>query len=182
MNQSFDAATLERARALCVAAHAGQKRDNGADYAIHPIAIADLLRARGLADTAILAAAYLHDVLEDTSVGQAKLLEMFGPEITELVKELTNVGPADRTFAEKQAALLEHARQMSRRAKLVKLADRRHNLSEMTVWPDWKQQRYAQATLELLEALRPWPDDQLAEEVRQAALRYLDFGSSPSSH
>jgi guanosine-3',5'-bis(diphosphate) 3'-pyrophosphohydrolase len=169
----IDEAVVERARALCVTAHAGQKRDNGTDYALHPAAVAELLRMRGLGDTATLAAAYLHDVLEDTDIGPATLQDAFGPEITGLVEELTNRGPARRTFAEKQAALLSHARRMSPRAKLVKLADRWHNLHEMTVWPTWKQQRYARATLELLDALRPWPDDRSADELRQAAMRLL---------
>lgn len=154
--------------------HAGQKRDNGTDYALHPAATAVLLRERGLADTATLAAAYLHDVLEDTDIGEETLRQAFGPEITGLVVEVTNRGPAGRTFAEKQATLLEHVRRMTPRAKLVELADRWHNPQEMTVWPKWKQQRYAKATLELLESLRPWPDDRLAEEVRQTALRFLN--------
>lgn len=116
-----------------------------------------------------------------SGIGKAALLAAFGPEITGLVEELTNRGPAGRSFDEKQAALLEHARRMSRRAKLVKLADRWHNLHEMTAWPTWKQQRYARATLDLLETLRPWPDDRLAEEVRQTALRCLipDLDESP---
>ncbi len=174
MTKPVDETVMDQARAFSVKAHAGQKRDSGADYATHPAALAELLRMRGLGDTATVAAAYLHDVLEDTAIDEATLREAFGPEITGLVVELTNRAPEGRSFAEKQAALLEHARRMSLRAKLVKLADRLHNLTEMGVWPAWKQQRYAKAALELLDALRPWPDDRLAEEVRLAALPYLN--------
>ncbi|MCH7871971.1 MAG: hypothetical protein IID33_09760 [Planctomycetes bacterium] len=90
------------------------------------------------------------------------------------MNELTNIGPPGRSFADKQAALLEHARRMSPPAKLVKLADRLHNLTEMVAWPDWKQKRYAAAAMELVDALRPWPNEQLAEAVRRAANACLD--------
>lgn len=158
-----------RAREVCERAHAGQTRDNGAKYATHPQAVAELLREHGVDDGPVLAAAYLHDVLEDTDFGADELRAEFGDDIVGLVKELTNVGQPGRSFSQKQTALLGHARRMSPRAKLVKLADRLHNLSEMVAWPDWKQKRYAQAALELLEALRPWPNEALAERVRKVA-------------
>ena len=162
-----------RAREVCERAHAGQTRDDGTDYATHPHAVAELLREHGIDDQPVLAAAYLHDVLEDTDFGEDQLRAEFGDDIVRLVKELTNIGPPGRSFADKQTALLEHARRMSPRAKLVKLADRLHNLTEMVAWPDWKQKRYAQAALELLEALRPWPAATLAETVRQTAVDCL---------
>ena len=165
---------VRRARAVCETAHAGQKRDSGANYATHPHAVAGILRDHGIEDSALLGAAYLHDVLEDTAVGEDELLEQFGGAIVGLVKELTNIGPPGRSFADKQAALLEHARRLSPRAKLVKLADRLHNLTEMLAWPDWKQKRYAAAALELVDALRPWPNDGLAEAVRRSANACLD--------
>jgi GTP pyrophosphokinase len=174
MTNRLDDDVVRRARDACNAAHAGQQRDDGADYATHPHAVACILGERGLGDMATLAAAYLHDVLEDTSVTEEKLVGDFGAEIVGLVKEVTNIGAPGRSFAQKQAALLEHARRMSPRAELIKLADRLHNLSGMVAWPDWKQKRYAQATTELLEALRPWPDDGLAESVRQAVLGALE--------
>lgn len=163
-----------RAKEVCELAHAGQTRDGGSDYATHPHAVAELLREHGIDDESVLATAYLHDVLEDTSFGEDKLREEFGDDIVTLVAELTNVGPPGRSFAQKQTALLDHARRMSPRAKLVKLADRWHNLTEMTAWPDWKQKHYAEAALELLEALRPWPNEALAERVREVATDCLD--------
>ena len=168
---------VRRARARCAAAHAGQKRDGGADYATHPQAVADILCERGVDDPATLAAAYLHDVLEDTETTESELTAEFGAEIVGLVRELTNVGPPKRPFEEKQAALLDHARHMSPPAKRVKLADRLHNLREMASWPDWKQRRYAKASLELIEALRPWPDEDQAEIVRDTAARCLQLST-----
>ena len=112
---------VARAQRRCIAAHAGQARDNGADYATHPHAVACALRERGVTDHVILAAADLHDVLEDTSTTKEALTAEFGPEIVGLVVELTNDVPPGCPFAEKHAALLEHAKRMSSRAKFVKL-------------------------------------------------------------
>ena len=173
MSDPLDDPVVQRARVLSESAHAGQKRDSGEPYATHPAAVARLLGDHGVADPPVLAAAYLHDVLEDTEVPESALRAEFGDEIVGLVTELTNIGPPGRSFEQKQAALLEHARRMSPRAKLIKLADRLHNLSEMGVWPDWKQQRYARATLELLDALDPSPDETLAADVRGAAMKQL---------
>ncbi|MBU0640569.1 MAG: HD domain-containing protein [Planctomycetes bacterium] len=174
MSEPLDDPVVQRARALSESAHVAQKRDSGEPYAMHPAAVARLLVGYGVADAAVLAAAYLHDVLEDTDIDENTLHAEFGDEITGLVKELTNVGPPARRFAEKQLVLLEHARKMSPRAKRIKLADRLHNLTEMKVWPAWKQKRYANAALELLDALRPWPDEKLADDVRKAAVGYLE--------
>jgi (p)ppGpp synthase/HD superfamily hydrolase len=162
-----------RAVQRCNVAHAGQTRDDGADYSTHPHAVAELLRARGVSDPATLAAAYLHDVIEDTEVGEAALREEFGDEVVGLVIELTCKTPKGTPFEQRQALLVEHCRRMSPRARHVKLADRLHNLREMGTWPLHKQQRYARAALELLEALQPWPDEALAREVRVMAERTL---------
>jgi GTP pyrophosphokinase len=164
---------VARARLCCIRAHEGQKRDGGDDYATHPHAVARTLREGGVTDAATLAAAYLHDVLEDTPTSEADLTAEFGAEIAGLVVELTNRVPAALPFERKHAALIEHARRMSPRAKLIKLADRLHNLGEMTIWPAWKRERYARAALELLDALSPLPDANLGEQVRHAALRHL---------
>jgi len=175
MNSSgMDATVVLKAKKRAEAAHVKAKRDNGKPYATHPHAVACFLAERGHTKASVLAAAYLHDVLEDTDTPRAALVEEFGDEIVEIVDELTNIGPEGRPFKEKQTALLEHARKMSPDAKLVKLADRLHNLTEMGIWPKWKQLRYANAAMELLEALHPVPDEGLAEEVRQMANDYLN--------
>ncbi len=166
--------TVDRARLFSERAHSGQLRDNGANYATHPHAVAGILRERGVADEATLAAAYLHDVIEDTPHTPEDIRREFGEEIASLVLELTCVPPRGVPFEVKQALLVEECRRMSPRARLVKLADRLHNLLEMGAWPTWKQQRYARAALELLDALLPWPDEQLAGRVRSVALRALD--------
>ncbi|MCB9852817.1 MAG: bifunctional (p)ppGpp synthetase/guanosine-3',5'-bis(diphosphate) 3'-pyrophosphohydrolase [Phycisphaerales bacterium] len=162
-----------KARRRSEAAHACQVRDDGRPYATHPHEVVQILVDRGHMKPEVLAAAYLHDVLEDTSTPRDDLVAEFGEEIVGIVDEVTNIGPADRSFEDKQAALLEHAGRMTPRAKLVKLADRLHNLGEMNEWPRWKQDRYALATLQLLVAIQPVPDPGLEEKVRRLALRLL---------
>ena len=163
-----------KARNRSKAAHAGQVRDDGRPYAMHPAEVVRILVDRGHTKPEVLAAAYLHDVLEDTKVTRDALLAEFGEAIVGIVDEVTNIGPPGRAFAEKQAALLEHAKWMSTGAKLVKLADRLHNLGDMRNWPRWKQLRYALATFELLNALQPVPDPGLAEDVRVCARDVVD--------
>lgn len=149
---------VQKARELSETAHEGQERDSGRPYAIHPAAVADLLRESGIDDPNILAAAYLHDVLEDTLVSPETLAAEFGETVTKLVEELTNIPPDDATFDEKHAALAEKARRMSDPAKLVKLADRLHNLSDMaSAWSAERQERYLRVTVGLLAALEPTP-------------------------
>lgn len=181
MTSEYESESVRRAAQFCERAHQGQKRDDGRDYATHPQAVADILRRHGVTDEATLAAAYLHDVIEDTATDEATLEREFGNEVAELVRELTNIGPRGRSFAEKQATLLAHARKMSAKARLVKMADRLHNLSEMHAWPAWKQARYARAGIELLEALRASPDESLAEELRTAAAAIIARHASEKS-
>lgn len=158
-----------KARYRSEVAHAGQKRDDGLPYATHPHKVVQILVDRGHMKPELLAAAYLHDVLEDTDVKREDLVAEFGEEIVGIVDELTNNGAPGRTFDEKHATLNKHARRMTPNAKLVKLADRLHNLRDMGSWAAWKQKRYARVTIELLESLKPVPDPGLAEDVRQLA-------------
>ncbi|MBN1346982.1 MAG: bifunctional (p)ppGpp synthetase/guanosine-3',5'-bis(diphosphate) 3'-pyrophosphohydrolase [Phycisphaerae bacterium] len=173
MNERQTNDLVTRARAFCRKAHEGQTRDNGEDYATHPIAVADILRDRGVEEPNVLAAALLHDVIEDTAITAERLDQEFGSDVAGLVRELTNEGYPGRTREQKQQGLIDEAKRMSDEAKLIKLADRLHNLSQMDVWEHDRKQRYARESLELLEALRPWPLPVLAEAVRRTATAYL---------
>lgn len=165
---------LEKAKDWCVRAHEGQTRDDGRPYSTHPMAVADILQEQGITDVATLAAAYLHDVVEDTSVTAEQIREAFGEEIASLVEELTNPNFPGRTFEEKHRTLAEHARKMTDKAKAIKLADRLHNLTEMQEWSMERQQRYARATVDLLQALEPWPLPELGNRIQALIQTYLD--------
>jgi (p)ppGpp synthase/HD superfamily hydrolase len=170
---------MERAHAFCISAHAGQQRKDGAPYHTHPQAVAELLRSYGVDDAEVLAAAYLHDVLEDTPVSRDELVERFGEPVTRLVEELTSPDYPGRTFEQKHRELAEEARGLSDRAKMIKLADRMHNLYTMRVWPADRQFRYAQATRDLLDALKPWPLPELGRRIEERIAPYLEEASDP---
>ena len=75
---------------FAVDAHLGQERKgDGSPYIRHPIAVARLLEANGLADDAMLAACFLHDVVEDTPTGMAEIRERFGDDVGDLVAAMT---------------------------------------------------------------------------------------------
>jgi len=163
----LDQPEVAKARAVCELAHDGQQRDDGTPYATHPHAVANILLDYGYTNARLLAAAYLHDVLEDTDVSRQELVREFGIDVVRIVDQLTNVGPRGRSFEEKHAQLQQHARQMTGEAKLIKLADRLSNLRDMHVWPEHKRNRYAVATRSLLLALQPVPCRELANEVER---------------
>lgn len=84
---------VDRARELATQAHAGQKRKyTGDDYITHPAAVVAILRGAEIDDEATLAAAWLHDTVEDTDVTASDIVERFGVAVTSLVMWLTDCG------------------------------------------------------------------------------------------
>jgi len=164
---------LERARAFMTVAHDNQKRAGGQPYSTHPAAVVELLRTHGMADPDVLAAGYLHDTIEDTGVAEDQLARAFNPRIASLVTELTNPPEVEQSSQKKADYLVEHAPKLSVKAKWVKLADRAHNVSELYDKEPAKRERYANATVRLLEALKPWPSASLAEQIEQSVRPHL---------
>jgi (p)ppGpp synthase/HD superfamily hydrolase len=118
----------ERALAFATAAHGEQKRKySGAPYIIHPIAVAEIVRS--VAHTPeMIAAALLHDVVEDTPVGIDEIRAEFGEEVATLVGWLTDVSkPSDGNRKLRKQLDLEHTAQALPEAKTIKLADIIHN-------------------------------------------------------
>jgi (p)ppGpp synthase/HD superfamily hydrolase len=125
------------ARALLFAlrAHEGQKRKyNGEAFIAHPIVVADAV-SRVTADPEILAAAYLHDVVEKTAITIEQVQEEFGPRVASLVTELTNVYTGenypDWPEPDRKRAERERLRTISADAKTVKLADVTANILDI---------------------------------------------------
>ena len=81
---------IKKAYALASEAHKGQKRSSGEDYIIHPCAVVEILADFGF-DSSTVIAAFLHDVLEDTSVTADELRALFGDEIVALVEGVTKL-------------------------------------------------------------------------------------------
>jgi hypothetical protein len=121
--------------------HAGQTRKDAdkTPYIIHPIGVSELLWNVGnIRSVNVLAAALLHDTLEDTDATEAEIKERFGERILYTVKEVTN-DPALSGEENKQRQI-EHAPALSLDAQLVKLADRLYNVRDLQVPPPgWSQ-------------------------------------------
>ena len=116
-------------------AHAGQvRKGSGKPYICHPARVATRIAQVPGVRPAWIAAAVLHDTIEDCGVTAAQLLELFGPEVADLVQELTNPSKQhpDLPRAQKKAMDRAHAATMSPAAKMIKMADRTDNLREGT--------------------------------------------------
>lgn len=140
----IDISILISATAFAAEKHRDQRR-KGADawpYINHPIALAYVLaREAGMVDVPTIAAALLHDTVEDTDTTAEELREFFGDEIAAIVLEVTD----DKSLpkADRKRLQVEHASHLSARAKLVKLADKICNLRDIRSTPpaDWPLER-----------------------------------------
>jgi RelA/SpoT family (p)ppGpp synthetase len=136
--------------------HEGQVRASGEPYICHPVAVADLLRDIG-ASAPVIAAGFLHDVVEDTDVTPEALEQHFGAEVRALVEGVTKLGGIH--FTNKTEAQAENLRRMflamasDIRVVLVKLADRLHNMRTLGALKPEKQQRIARETREIYAPL-----------------------------
>jgi guanosine-3',5'-bis(diphosphate) 3'-pyrophosphohydrolase len=124
--------------------HRNQRRKDAeaSPYINHPIALAEaLVSIGGITDPVVLCAAILHDVIEDTETSPEELLERFGREITGVVLEVTDDKSLDKDV--RKQLQIAHARTISAKARLVKLADKLCNLRDLAATPpaDWPPER-----------------------------------------
>ena len=141
---------------MAALAHAGQYRRSGEPYVTHPIAVAAIVAGLGL-DADTLAAALLHDAVEDTGITLEDVEGSFGPVVARVVDGVTKL---DRLqFDSKEAQQAATIRKMlvamasDWRVLLIKLADRLHNMRTLAVMPEWKQRRTAQETFDVYAPL-----------------------------
>ena len=144
-----DRGLIERAYEVARDAHKDQVRRSGDPYIAHPLGVALILADLGL-DDVTLAAALLHDAVEDTSLTLDDLAHEFGSEVTSIVDGVTKL---DRLqFDSREAAQAATMRKMLR-VLLIKLADRLHNMRTIASLPEAKQKRIAQETLDIYAPL-----------------------------
>ncbi len=152
----LDLEVLSRAYRMSAQAHQGQKRLSGDDFVSHSVAVATILAEQQM-DTTTIAAALLHDVVEDSNVTLDLLRRDFGNEVADLVDGLTKIKALNfRSTAEEQAEnyrklLMSVARDA--RVIIIKLADRLHNMRTLDPLPPDRRKRIALETRELYAPL-----------------------------
>ncbi|MGI9021708.1 MAG: RelA/SpoT family protein [Acidimicrobiales bacterium] len=147
---------IRKAYEVAADAHEGQVRKSGEPYISHPVAVAAILADLGL-DDVTLAAALLHDAVEDTAVTVEEVLSDFGTDVAAMVDGVTKL---DRlSFENREAQQAASMRKMlvamakDIRVLLIKLADRLHNMRTLAALPPDKQHRIAQETLDVYAPL-----------------------------
>jgi len=149
---SPDIALVERAFEFSESAHRGQFRKSGEPYITHPLAVASILSEWRL-DAEGLAAALLHDVMEDTSVTRGELEHTFGKPVADMVDGVSKLDQIE--FASREDAQAENFRKMllamarDVRVILIKLADRLHNMRTLDAMAPTHRKRIARETLDI---------------------------------
>lgn len=159
-------------------AHENQKRASGEEYFTHPCAVAKILADLGL-DAATIAAAFLHDVIEDTPVSEGDIKKEFGEEVLELVLGVTKLEKIEFTSREEEQA--ENFRKIfvamakDIRVIIIKLADRLHNMRSLNFLSGERQQRLARETLDVYAPLADRLGiSQIKCELEDLCLKYLE--------
>jgi guanosine-3',5'-bis(diphosphate) 3'-pyrophosphohydrolase len=134
---------LFKALAFSAEKHTKQRRKDidKTPYINHPISLANILAQRWVIDENVLCAAILHDTIEDTETTVEELQEHFGEKITSIVLEVTDDKSLEKSVRKQKQ--VEHAASISHEAKLVKLADKIANITDIINTPpaDWSTDR-----------------------------------------
>jgi GTP diphosphokinase / guanosine-3',5'-bis(diphosphate) 3'-diphosphatase len=149
---ALDVALVERAFAFSEQAHLGQFRKSGEPYITHPLAVASILSEWRL-DAQGLAAALLHDVMEDTKVTKTEIETSFGKRVADMVDGVSKLDQIE--FQSREDAQAENFRKMllamaqDVRVILIKLADRLHNMRTLDAMAPSHRERIARETLDI---------------------------------
>jgi len=177
-NPNTDEALLNRAYVYAMKAHGEQKRASGDPYFSHPLQVAAILTDLKL-DDATIAAALLHDTIEDTETTRAEIDELFGREIGVLVEGLTKLKKLD--LVTKEAKQAENLRKLllaitaDVRVLLVKLADRLHNMRTLQYMRPEARLRVSQETIDIYAPLAGRMGmHEMREELEDLAFREIN--------
>jgi GTP pyrophosphokinase len=151
---------LKKAIEFAQKAHAGQKRESGEDYFVHPEVVASMLYDMGM-DSQTVIAGLLHDVVEDNeTVTLQQISALFGPEIAQMVDGVTKLTKSgEKTYITRDEEQAENLRKMflaianDVRVVIIKLADRLHNMRTLEYCEGEKRARKAKETLDVYAPL-----------------------------
>ena len=173
-----EAEFLTKAYYFAKNAHAGQKRASGEEYFTHPCAVAQILIDLRM-DSNTIAAAFLHDVLEDTPVTQQDIKNEFGDEVLELVEGVTKLDKIEFKSQEEEQAenfkkiFVSMAKDI--RVVIIKLADRLHNMRSLNFLSKERQLKMARETLDIYAPLAGRLGiSSVKWELEDLCLKYLD--------
>ena len=176
---SDDLQMIEKAYWFAKSSHGDQKRKSGEPYIIHPLHTAIILADLELDKESIMAG-LLHDVMEDTSVTRAIMIEEFGEEVTDLVDGVTKLTKLDYDVdkVEEQAENLRKmflAMAKDIRVILIKLADRLHNMRTLMYMTPEKQKEKSKETMDIYAPIADRLGiSKIKIELDDLALRYLE--------
>jgi GTP diphosphokinase / guanosine-3',5'-bis(diphosphate) 3'-diphosphatase len=170
-----DIILLARAWRVATERHVDHRRkgERAEPYVNHLAEVADLVaEATDGTDPCLVAAAVLHDTIEDTGFTRAELEAQFGSDVAELVAEVTD--DTALTSAERKQLQVDHAGRISTRARLLKLADKTSNLRSIATSPptDWSEDRkhqylkWAREVTGGLRGVNSWLEGQFDEAAR----------------
>jgi GTP pyrophosphokinase len=151
-----DISLIRKAWEFCVSHHEGQTRASGEPYIVHPLEVAEVLAEMKLDATAI-AAALLHDAVEDTPATSEEIGERFGDQVAHIVEGVTKIDKIQ--FANREDRQAENVRKMllamvsDVRVVLIKLADRLHNMRTLEHLKPDRQEAIARETLDIYAPL-----------------------------
>jgi GTP diphosphokinase / guanosine-3',5'-bis(diphosphate) 3'-diphosphatase len=177
-NPHTNEALLDRAYVYAMKAHGSQRRASGDPYFSHPLEVAAILTDLKV-DDATIAAALLHDTIEDTPATRAEIDQIFGPDIGALVEGLTKLKKLDLVTREAKQA--ENLRRLllaiadDVRVLLIKLADRLHNMRTLDHVPPEARRRIAEETLDIYAPLAGRMGmHEMREELEDLSFRELN--------
>ncbi len=175
-----EVAIVEKAFETASQRHQGQKRQSGEPYIIHPVSVAKIVLDYGM-DYQSVAAAMLHDTVEDTDLTLEEVKKEFGAEVAALVDGLTKLGKVPLDIKDKEEQQAENVRKMllamseDIRVIIIKLADRLHNIRTLNFVAPQKRRDKALETLEIYAPIAHRLGIRaIKEELEDRAISFLD--------